>query len=53
MQITGYDSNDFWSRDGRWIKGGTWNVLEHSGTSRNNEQLCRKICGKIEFSKIK
>ena len=32
MQITGYNLNDFWSRDGRWIKRGTWNVAEHSGT---------------------
>ena len=47
MQISGYNLNDFWSRDGRSIKPATWNMehgtwnMEHGtwnmehGTSRN------------------
>ena len=30
MQISGYNLNDFWLRDGRSIKTGTWNIPEHS-----------------------
>ena len=38
MQITGDNLNDLWSRDGRSLKPGTWNIPEHYGTPNNYDK---------------
>ena len=42
--------NDFWSRDGRWIKPGiwimehgTWNIPEHPGTPNNYDNHAQNM----------